>query len=257
MKDLLLFDVDGTLTVPRNKISVDMLEVLKKLSNNDKYDIGFVGGSNLEKQIEQIGQENFYLFTHRFAENGLLYYKNDDLIETQKFSNFLNEDNFKELINICLSVLSQTNYKIKRGTFIEYRNGLINVSPIGRGCSQEERDEFYKYDLENGIRQIMINNIKELWVKYLNSKNLDLNKYELNFSIGGQISVDIFPVGWDKTYCLKFIDNLYDKIYFFGDKTSKGGNDYEIYNHERVIGNSVKTYNDTINILNDLIQTKL
>ena len=103
----------------------------------------------------------------------------------------------------------------------------------------------------------MINNIKELWIKYLNSKNLDLNKYELNFSIGGQISVDIFPVGWDKTYCLKFIDNLYDKIYFFGDKTSKGGNDYEIYNHERVIGNSVKTYNDTINILNDLIQTKL
>lgn len=257
MKDLLLFDVDGTLTVPRNKISNDMLEVLKKVSTNEKFEIGFVGGSNLEKQLEQLGKENFYLFIHRFAENGLLYYKNDDLIATQKFSNYLGENNFKELINICLLVLSQTDYKIKRGTFIEYRNGLINVSPIGRGCSQEERDEFYKYDLENGVRQIMINNIKELWIKYLNSKNLDLNKFELNFSIGGQISVDIFPVGWDKTYCLKFIDNLYDKIYFFGDKTSKGGNDYEIYNHKRVIANSVKTYKDTINILNDLIHSKL
>lgn len=37
-------------------------------------------------------------------------------------------------INIC------------RGTFIEFRNGMINVSPIGRNCSQEERDEFEKYD---------------------------------------------------------------------------------------------------------------
>ena len=27
-----------------------------------------------------------------------------------------------------------------------------NVSPIGRNCSQEERDEFEKYDLEAGVR---------------------------------------------------------------------------------------------------------
>jgi hypothetical protein len=33
-----------------------------------------------------------------------------------------------------------------RGTFVEFRSGMINVSPIGRNCSQEERDEFEKYD---------------------------------------------------------------------------------------------------------------
>ncbi len=32
------------------------------------------------------------------------------------------------------------------GTFIEFRTGLINVSPIGRNCSQEERDAFEAYD---------------------------------------------------------------------------------------------------------------
>jgi hypothetical protein len=32
------------------------------------------------------------------------------------------------------------------GTFIEFRSGLINISPIGRNCSQQERDEFEKYD---------------------------------------------------------------------------------------------------------------
>lgn len=33
-----------------------------------------------------------------------------------------------------------------RGTFIEFRMGMLNVSPIGRNCSQEERDEFERYD---------------------------------------------------------------------------------------------------------------
>ena len=60
-----------------------------------------------------------------------------------------------------------------------------------------------------------------------------------SFAIGGQISFDVYPIGWDKTYCLQHLidknnDMLYDYIYFFGDKTEVGGNDYEIYNHERV-----------------------
>jgi phosphomannomutase len=37
-------------------------------------------------------------------------------------------------------------------------------------------------------------------------------------SIGGQISFDVFPIGWDKTYCLQFL-NDFDNIFFFGDKT--------------------------------------
>ena len=29
---------------------------------------------------------------------------------------------------------------------------MLNVSPIGRNCSQEERDAFEVYDLKHGIR---------------------------------------------------------------------------------------------------------
>ncbi len=35
---------------------------------------------------------------------------------------------------------------ILRGTFVEFRNGMINISPIGRNCSQDEREAFEKYD---------------------------------------------------------------------------------------------------------------
>ena len=44
----------------------------------------------------------------------------------------------------------------------------------------------------------------------------------LKFAIGGQISIDIFPIGWDKTYCLRFVEaDKYDTIHFFGDKTAE------------------------------------
>mmetsp|Transcript_45081 Transcript_45081/g.174936 ORF Transcript_45081/g.174936 Transcript_45081/m.174936 type:complete len:82 (+) Transcript_45081:61-306(+) len=42
---------------------------------------------------------------------------------------------------------------VKRGTFIEFRKGMLNVSPVGRNCSQEERDAYEVYDLEYKVRR--------------------------------------------------------------------------------------------------------
>ena len=72
---------------------------------------------------------------------------------------------------------------------------------------------------------------------------------DLKFSIGGQISIDIFPKNWNKTYCLQFIDGKYNKIHFFGDNTQPGGNDYEIYNDSRVEGKTVTKWQDTYEML--------
>ncbi len=77
--------------------------------------------------------------------------------------------------------------------------------------------------------------------------------YDLTYSIGGQISFDVFPRGWDKTYCLKHLETEgFSEIHFFGDKTFKGGNDYEMYEHERVTGHAVTCPEDTARILAEL-----
>lgn len=69
----------------------------------------------------------------------------------------------------------------------------------------------------------------------------------LTYSIGGQISFDVFPKGWDKTFCLNYLNESdYDEIHFFGDKTFEGGNDFEIFTHPRVIGHTVTGPADTI-----------
>lgn len=79
------------------------------------------------------------------------------------------------------------------------------------------------------------------------------------FSIGGQISFDVFPTGWDKTYCLRHIEAEkdvsgaeYKSIHFFGDKCFVGGNDYEIYCDPRTIGHSVEGPDDTMKQLKEL-----
>lgn len=241
-KNLLLFDIDGTLTIPRLKITNDMLEVLENLYTLDTIDLAFVGGSDLSKQIEQIGENNLHLFTWKFSENGLVSFKNDKLIHKASIIEKLGEDKYQHLINVCMKILANTQVPIKRGHFIELRQGMINISPIGRSCSQEEREKFYKWDQEHQIRLQIIEEIKN-----------ELPHFDLQFAIGGQISIDIFPKGWDKTYCLPFISGLYKQIYFFGDKTEEGGNDYEIYNDSRVKSYSVKKYTDTIAILNNFL----
>jgi len=46
--------------------------------------------------------------------------------------------------------------------------------------------------------------------------------YGLTYSIGGQISFDAFPNGWDKTFALgRVADEAFEEIHFFGDKTYK------------------------------------
>lgn len=242
---LLLFDVDGTLTKPRIKVTQDMLDALQFVKDSKKFDIGFVGGSDLKKQIEQLGEENFDLFDWRFAENGLQGFYKTEEIHKKSFVGELGETHFKELINCCLRALANAKCPVKRGTFIEYRNGMINISPVGRACSQSEREEFNEFDNLFKIRENLILDVQEQWKTYIEFKHLTLLP-KLKFSIGGQISVDVFPEGWDKTYCLQFVEHKYDEIHFFGDKTMEGGNDYEIFHDERVIGHTVKNYTDTI-----------
>lgn len=235
-KILVLFDVDGTLTPARQKVSEKMRNFLEKLK--DKVDVGIVGGSDLKKQKEQMGENIINEVKYSFSENGLVAYKDGKLIGTTYLKDYLGEVNLKRIINFCLNYISKLDIPIKRGTFIEYRSGMLNISPIGRNCSHEERNEFEKYDLENNIRKD--------FVKVLQEEFKDLN---LKYSIGGQISFDLFPNGWDKTYCLRYLENEdYDKIYFFGDKTYEGGNDYEIFIDERVLGNSVKNPENTIEL---------
>ncbi|OAX38976.1 eukaryotic phosphomannomutase [Rhizopogon vinicolor AM-OR11-026] len=243
IKKLVLFDVDGTLTPARQSASPEIIQLLRALRKNIA--IGFVGGSDFVKISEQLGVGDINAldeFDFAFAENGLTAYRLGKPLESQSFIKSVGEKDYQELVNFILHYLADLNIPIKRGTFVEFRNGMVNVSPIGRNATIQERHDFEAYDKQYHVRAD--------FVKVLREKFERLN---LTFSIGGQISFDIFPQGWDKTYCLRHVEkDGFDEIHFFGDKTYKGGNDYEIFSDSRTIGHTVESPADTIRICKEL-----
>ena len=70
-------------------------------------------------------------------------------------------------------------------------------------------------------------------------------------SLGGNTSIDIYPKGWDKTYCLSHIPSN-KKIYFVGDKCSVGGNDYELYESNRTIAYQTDGPAATLQIISNI-----
>lgn len=241
---LLLFDVDGTLTQPRTSVEPEfekfMYEKVKPRAT-----IGIVGGSDLEKMFEQLnGQGILKHFDYVFPENGLVQIEKGVEVGKQSIQQHLGEKVLQRFINFVLRYLSELELPFKRGTFLEFRNGMMNVCPIGRQCTKEERLSFNKYDNEHHVRENMI--------KALRKEFADI---DLTYSIGGQISFDVFPHGWDKTYALRHVTKPgknYKEIHFFGDKTEAGGNDHEIYNDSRTIGHKVSSPDDTKRILSEL-----
>ncbi|KAH9176051.1 eukaryotic phosphomannomutase [Lactarius sanguifluus] len=245
IKKLVLFDVDGTLTPARQVCLFPILPSRALIWRKKKVVIGFVGGSDLVKISDQLsisGSNAIDAFDFAFAENGLTAYRLGKPLESQSFIKFVGEDHYKKLVNFILHYVADLDIPIKRGTFVEFRNGMINVSPIGRNATIQERHDFEAYDKVHGVRAA--------FVKVLQERFAD---YGLTYSIGGQISFDVFPNGWDKTYSLRHVEKEgFEEIHFFGDKTFKGGNDYEIFADPRTVGHTVSSPADTAKILREI-----
>eukprot|EP00792_Barthelona_sp_PAP020_P004622 TRINITY_DN2242_c0_g2_i1.p1 TRINITY_DN2242_c0_g2~~TRINITY_DN2242_c0_g2_i1.p1 ORF type:complete len:248 (+),score=80.51 TRINITY_DN2242_c0_g2_i1:39-782(+) len=242
-KTLVLFDIDGTLTPARGRASEEMLQLLQKLKT--VVDVGIVGGSDASKQIEQLGDTVHSDYHWVFAENGLVGFKNGEKFHAKSILDHLTEEQSQEIVNFCLNFISSHDVPKKRGVFVEYRTGMINVSPCGRSVSQKEREQFFHWDNEHKLREEFKAQLDEKFG----------GKYNLTVAIGGQISMDIFPNNWDKTYCLQFVEE-YDEVHFFGDRTAPGGNDYEIFEHLRTIGHTVTSPQDTIEQLDALFNVR-
>ena len=146
----------------------NFLEELKGVAT-----VGVVGGSDFDKQKEQLGDDGFSSFPlfsshsvflglvldfvdYSFSENGLIAYHKGQSLGSTSIQQHLGEDNLKRIINWTLAYIAALDIPIKRGTFIEFRTGMLNISPIGRNCSREERLEFNAYDEEHGVRTAMV-----------------------------------------------------------------------------------------------------
>ena len=117
-KILVLFDVDGTLTEPREEASDEMKSFLFELRKHVV--TGIVGGSDLPKQQEQVGKNVVNEVDYSFSENGLVAYHNGVLIGKQSIATHLGEENLKEVIKFALHYIADLDIPVKRFVIFEY-----------------------------------------------------------------------------------------------------------------------------------------
>ena len=246
MNNIVLFDMDGTLTEPRKVIKNDIVPALRELCKITE--IGIVTGSDYDYVRQQVGTllENTELRyrIHILPCNGTKYYPPPNIAKDEyKIAHQVNmreklgETKFRAII----SYLLQRQHLLKlydlpvTGHHIDYRGSLINWCPIGRNATEADRKEFIKFDNRGGssFRQ---DEIKGFNVRIVKDMGID----GITIKMGGDTSFDIFPTGWDKTYCLKHFSD-YQPAYFVGDRCESSGNDWEIYNALRYNGRSFKT----------------
>uniref|UniRef100_A0A8R1DYE9 Phosphomannomutase n=1 Tax=Caenorhabditis japonica TaxID=281687 RepID=A0A8R1DYE9_CAEJA len=82
-----------------------------------------------------------------------------------------------------------------------------------------------------------LNKITEQLAK---DRNTLLSMFDYTFSENGLLGYK----GTDP-YPIQYLENDFDVIHFFGDKTSPGGNDHEIFADTRTIGHTVSGPEDT------------
>lgn len=195
-----VFDVDGTLTKPRQKILLSTKQLLINLSQ--LYDV-YILGAGCKKRI----QKQLDLKTN----NILIYdnYGND--------KNFIKEDIniIKEKTNIIRNLFQ---LKIYKGQSLDINKTRITFALLGTKALLKDK---LKFDPNQSIRNKILPTFKEF-----------LPNYEI--IIGGTSSFDILPLNINKAYGIKRIckeHNLKQQnIIYIGDDFNPHGNDWHVFN---------------------------
>ena len=211
MNKIFIFDIDGTLTPSRLRMTEKFAKFFDKWSNKNKYYL--VTGSDLDKTKEQLPIAYVDRAEAIFTCCGNQMWRDDELIYSNKFNPP------KDLIEYLERKVLKSEYPNRCGNHIEDRGSMVNFSVVGRDCTQEQREDYFKWDKAMGERNIMCMEIKGTYPG-------------VDPVVGGQISIDIYPKGMDKSQVLNVIEQERlvppNEYIFIGDGIKNGGNDYPL-----------------------------
>ena len=244
-----LFDVDGTLTYPREKMRDAHVSSFLSWVTDKK--VFIVAGSDRKKVLEQLPASVLARCSGVFCCMANELWSNADTFGSRHVyliqkPTLVYRNDWKppiELIADLARTYLQSHYprNMRATNYIEERTGMLNFSIVGRTASNEQRNHFSNWDKQEKERERIV---KDLSSKYSN----------LDFRIGGQISIDIQPKNANKSQASKWVrENCGPDMIFFGDKCDKNGNDYDIVKdiekHEKGKVFCVKSPTETLELL--------
>ena len=268
MKNIVFFDMDGTLTPARKSMPRYVAEKLFFLHNSG-CEIALISGSGMNYILEQC-DVLFKNFGKRldnlriFPCNGTKYYmwntkhQHADEIYTKSIRSELGAEKLKyvlkSLLRYQLDLMNNFEFSNRMnytGTFVDYRESLINWCPTGRNANFHDRSVFEDLDEYFKVRE-----------KFASILRNDPVFSGLAIKVGGTTSFDIYPHGWDKTFpfvhAKKILPMDNYETYFVGDRCEPGGNDFELFEYvnKRKLGNAYATSGpeQTVEIISKIME---
>jgi phosphomannomutase len=217
MKDLVAFDLDGTLAESKQPLQEPMGEALANLL--DVAHVAVISGGDwpqFEKQVasrlpERADRTKLWLM----PTTGTKLYRFDDEWRAV-YAELFEEDEKQKILSAFDESLEATGFVPEQtwGERIEDRGSQITFSALGQ---EAPIDAKHSWDPDFAKRKVI---------------QADLRKRlpGLSINMGGATSIDITREGVDKAYGLKKLSDAsgiaLDKMMFIGDAIFPGGNDY-------------------------------
>jgi phosphomannomutase len=239
MATIYLFDVDGTLTPPRQPMDENFVEEFLEWMYDGKRSVCLVTGSDIEKVKEQVPEDILRVCKGAFTCMASQYWVRNKLVYQVSFL-----PSRKLLTDLELYLEQGSKYKDRVGSHVEVRPGMINFSVVGRDATQKQRKEYNQWDKHHKEREDIVEYVTQTYP-------------HLEASIGGSVSVDIYPVGNDKSQAIKYLytEQPDANFIFVGDRTEPGGNDHaiveELEEHEGSLWFKVEDWEDTQQLIRE------
>lgn len=205
----LLFDVDGTLTVSRQRIDKYFLMQLKELAHSNVLYI--VTGSDYQKTVEQLGEsflKTYISYSFNCAGNSI-WREGVEVFSTDWKPH-------QEIVSYLEGVLSSSAWAQKTGDHFDYRPGMLNFSILGRKADKTQRAAYEQFDNTHNERVALVDDFN---ARFEESHNVSAQ-------IAGKTGFDIYYKSLDKSQVLSYFKDI--PVSFFADDTAPNGNDHSL-----------------------------
>jgi HAD superfamily hydrolase (TIGR01484 family) len=218
VKELVAFDLDGTLAESKQAIKEDMGEALADLLQVAH--VAVISGGDWPQFDKQVASRlparadlsRLWLM----PTTGTKLYTHQSGTWTAVYAELFDDETKKNIITAFDASLEATGFVPEQtwGERIEDRGSQITFSALGQQAPVEAKE---KWDPDFAKRKVIQADLKQ-------------RLPELSINMGGATSIDITQKGVDKAYGLKRLRDesgiALDKMMFIGDAIFPGGNDY-------------------------------
>jgi HAD superfamily hydrolase (TIGR01484 family) len=218
-KELVIFDLDGTLAESKQALDIEMAWLLTNLLKTKKVAV-ISGGSYIQFQKQFLSNfppdKKLFESLFLFPASGTMFYRYENGAWKEVYSNPISEESKKKIIAAFAEVEKKLNMSepVVYGEKIEDRRTQITYSALGQQAPLVAKKH---WDEEQLKRKKIVAALTPLIPDF-------------GIRIGGMTSIDVTEKGIDKAYGVRIIEKTLnipmEKTVFVGDALFPGGNDY-------------------------------